>query len=151
MARGDSKSFAANIALNLGQGDYNLTTDTLSWVLVTNPFAAIDADATTSNLSSLTQVASGGNYAGVTNLTGVQFTQSGNEVTLDYDDVTFGSNASNPTTATCLVVFNNTSAADDLLKVTDLTVDGTTPVDLTQGFNFAINASGSITFTVDNS
>ena len=149
MARGDSKVISVNVGKNTVDGDYNGSTDTFSWVLVTNTYASIDANAASLALADLTAVAAGGNYAGKTALTGVTVTQSGAVATVDYDDITFASNGSNPTTATCLVIVNDTSVADDVIKVTDLTTDGTTPVDLTQGFTFTVNASGSFTYTAN--
>ncbi len=148
MAQGDAKKFA-EYDLKSGNGAYNNSTDTFSWVLVTNTYVSIDANAATPNLASFTGATVGGNYAGKTALTGVTWSRTGAVSTLDFDDVTFAANAGNPTDACCLVIVNDTSVADDALRVTDLTTDGTTPVDLTQGFTLTVNASGAVTVTTN--
>lgn len=148
MAQGDAKTFA-EYDKKAGEGAYNNSTDTFSWILVTNTYASVDANQATPNLAAFTAATVGGNYAGKTAVTGVTWTRSGAVSTLDYDDITFASNASNPTDACCLVVVNDTSAADDALRITDLTTDGTTPVDLTQGFTLTVNASGAYTVTTN--
>jgi hypothetical protein len=149
MARGDSKVISVNVGRNVLEGDYNLTTNTLNYVLVTDTFASIDANAASLGLSNLTQVTAGGSYTGPTALSNVTVTQSNAVTTIDYDDITLASNASNPNTARCLVIYNDSAAGDDVFKVTDLTTDGSTAVDLTQGLTFNINASGSITYTAN--
>lgn len=142
MPQGDAKSFA-EYDYKAGNGDYNNSTDTFSWILVTDTFASIDANQANPNLASFTAATVGGNYAGKTALTGVTWTRTGDTSTLDFDAVTFAANASNPTDARCLVIVNDTSASDDAFRVTDLTTDGTTAVNLTQGFTFTPNASGA--------
>ena len=142
MAQGDAKSFA-EYDYKSGQGAYNNSTNTFSWVLITNTYASIDANAANPNLASFTTATVGGNYAGKTALTGVTWTRSGATSKLDYNDITFAADAGNPTNACCLLVINDTSAADDAVRVTDLTTDGTTPVNLTQGFTLTVNASGA--------
>ena len=70
--------------------------------------------------------------------------QSGDTSTLDGDDFSFAADALNPTTVKCLVIFNDTSASDDILKIVDITTDGTTDVDTTQGFTYTVNADGIV-------
>ena len=147
MARGDSKK-VSEYDFRAGRGDYDNTADTFAWVLVTNAYASIDAD-TVLNLASFTQATIGGNYAGKTALANVTWSRAANVSTLDYDNVTFAADAANPTDARCLVILNDTSAADDALKIIDLTTDGTTAVDLTQGFTYTVNANGSVTVTTN--
>lgn len=148
MALGDTKRAAA-YELQKGNGRYNNSTDTFNYVLVSNTFASINANAASLDLSDLTQVASGGSYTGPTALASVTWTQASNIITLDADNITLAANASNPTTATCLVVYNDTSAADDVVQVWDLTADGTTAPSLVNGLNFNFNASGLGQVTVN--
>ena len=148
MAQGTAKKFS-EYDFKSGKGDYNNSTDTFSWLLITDTYTSIDEDATNAKLADFTAATVGGNYAGKTALTNVTWTRSGAVSTLDYDDITFAANASNPIDAKCLLIINDTSAADDALRVTDLTTDGTTAVDLTQGFTLTVNASGAITVTTN--
>ena len=147
MARGDSKK-VSEYDLKSGDGAYNNSSDTFAWLLVTDTYASIDED-TALNAASFTAATIGGNYAGKTALTTVTWTRAANVSTLDYDDVTFAADGANPVDAKCLVILNDTSAADDAFKIVDLTTDGTTAVDLTQGFTMTINASGSGTITTN--
>lgn len=144
MAQGDAKKFS-EYDYKSGNGAYNNSSDTFAWVLITDAYGDIDADMATPNLAAFTAATVGGNYAGKTALSSVTWTRSGAISTLDYADITFAANASNPTDAKCLLVINDTSAADDGLRVTDLTTDGTTAVDLTQGFTLTVDASGAVT------
>lgn len=148
MPQGDAKKFS-EYDFKSGDGAYTNSTDTFSWLLITNEYASIDANAANPKVADFTAATVGGNYAGKTALTGVSWSRTGAVSTLDYDDVTFAANASNPTDAKCLLVINDTSAADDALRVTDLTTDGATAVDLTQGFTLNVNASGAVTVTTN--
>ncbi len=148
MARGDSKK-VSEYDLKSGDGAYNNSSDTFAYLLVTNTYASIDAN-TALNAASFTGATVGGNYAGKTALTGVTWTRSANVSTLDFNDISIAANAGNPTDAKCLVILNDTSAADDAFKIVDLTTDGTTAVDLTAGdFTYTVNASGSATVTTN--
>lgn len=148
MAQGTSKKFS-EYDFKSGEGDYKNSTDTFSWILITDTFASINADVSNPVIGNFTAATIGGNYAGKTALTGLAWTRSGAVSTLDYNDITFAANAGNPIDAKCLLVINDTSATDDGLRVTDLTTDGTTAVDLTQGFTLTVNASGAVTVTTN--
>ena len=148
MARGDSKRASA-YEYNKGLGAYNNSTDVFKWALVTDTYASIDANAATLNMSGVTKVASAGNYVADTTLANTSWAQSGATSTLDGDDFSFAADGANPTTARCLVIYNDTSAADDIVKVVDLTTDGSTPVDTTQGLTYTVNASGLVAVTVN--
>ena len=141
MAVGTSKRASAYIR-GMGLGTYNNSTDVFKWCLVTNTYASIDANAATLNMSSVTKVASAGNYVQDTTIANTSWAQSTNTNTLDGDDFSFAADGSNPTTARCLVIYNDTSASDDILKIVDLTSDGSTPADTTLGFNYTVSASG---------
>ena len=148
MARGDSKK-VSEYDLKSGDGAYNNSSDTFAYLLVTNTYASIDAN-TALNAASFTGATVGGNYAGKTALTGVTWTRAANVSTLDFNDISIAADGSNPTEAKCLVILNDTSAADDAFKIVDLTTDGATAVDLTAvDFTYTVNASGSATVTTN--
>ena len=142
MARGDSKVIAANV------NNKTIGSDTLAYLLITNTFASINANSTLV-IAGVTGATVGGNYAGKTTIASVTSAQTANVTAIDYADISFAANASNPTDALCLVVMNDTLTGDPVLKITDLTTNGTTAVDLTQGFTFNINAGGSYTYTAN--
>lgn len=148
MAQGDSKKFS-EYDFKSGTGNYNNSTNTFSYVLVTDTFASINADMANPVISSFTAATVGGNYAGKTALAGTVWSRTANVSSLKYDPITFAANAANPVDAKCLVIINDTSATDDGLRVTDLTTDGTTAADLTQGFTMTANAAGAITITTN--
>lgn len=148
MARGDSKKFA-EYDFKSGQGAYNNSTDTFSWILITDSYSSVDANSANPAIGSFTAATVGGNYAGKTALTGASWVRASAVSTMDFADVTFAANAGNPTDARCLLIINDTSATDDAFQVYDLTTDGTTAVDLTQGFTFNFNASGAVTVTTN--
>jgi hypothetical protein len=148
MAQGDSKKFS-DYDLKSGKAAYNNSTNTFSWILITDTFASVDANSVDPVIGDYTAATIGGNYAGKTALTSVTWVRAAAISTLDYDNITFAANASNPIDAKCLLVINDTSATDDALRVTDLTTDGTTAVDLTQGFTLTVNASGAVTVTTN--
>lgn len=149
MAQGDSK-LANEYALQSGNGRYNNSTDTFRIFFCSDTYASIDANAAPLNLSSVTQVGGGNFPIGGVVLTGVTWTRSGAVSTLDYNDLaTIVKNASNPATIRTAVIVNDTSPSDDIYKIVDLTTDGSTPIDVVNNdFDYAVNASGSITATV---
>lgn len=148
MAQGTSKKFS-EYDLKSGNGEYNNSTNTFSFLLITNSFASINADAANPVIGDFTPATIGGNYTGKTALTGTTWTRSGSVSKLVYDPITFAADAANPVDALCLLMINDTSATDDALRVTDLTTDGTTPVNLTQGFTMTVSAAGAVTVTTN--
>ena len=148
MARGDSKNMA-EYDFRSGQGQHNNSTDTFRYVFVTETFAATDANGSAASLSDFTQVPSSGNYTANTDLANVSWVRAANVSTLDYDDFSIAADANNPTTATCMIIYNSTSANDTVLKIIDLTTDGTTAVDMTQGYTHQVNAAGTATLTTN--
>ena len=149
MAAGDSK-LAQEYPLQAGKGAYNNSTDAFRIFFCSDTYAAIDATQTPFNLSDVTQVG-GGNFpiAGIV-LTTVTWTRTGAVSTLNYDDLTtIVKNGSNPATIRTAVIVNDTSTSDDIYKVIDLTADGSTAIDVVANdFDYAVNASGSVTGTV---
>lgn len=149
MARGDSKG-SASYLLNSLNGDYDLATDTVAWSLVSDTYASIDVNAAgTLSMSALTVIASAGNYVAGTPLGSKTFSRSGAVITLDGADISVAADASNPTTAKCLVFYNDTSATDDIICVVDITDDGTTAPSLVNGFDDTFAATGLLQVTAN--
>ena len=148
MAAGDSK-LAQEYPLQAGKGAYNNSTDVFRIFFCSDTYAAIDATQAPFNLSDVTQVG-GGNFpiAGIV-LANVTWERIGAVSTLNYDDLaTIVKSASNPAPRTAVIV-NDTSTSDDIYKVIDLTADGSTAIDVVNNdFDYAVNASGSVTGTV---
>ncbi len=141
MAVGTAKKATA-YEYNKGLGAYNNNTNTFAYSLVSDTYASIDQDAVTLNMSSVTVIASAGAYVSGTAIANTSWAQSGSRVFLDGDDFSITADASNPATARCLVIYNDTSAADDIYCIVDLTSDGSTAATLTAGMNYTINANG---------
>ena len=149
MALNDSKKIS-EYDYRSGLGTYNNSTDVFKWVIVTDTYASIDANAVSLGIADLTKVASAGNYVQDSTLANSAWTRSGAVSKLDYDDVTYAAHASNPITGKTWVCYNDTSANKDVYKVVDMTTDsGTTAADTTQGFNLTVNAGGSGTVTTN--
>lgn len=147
MAQGDTK-ICAEYDFQAYNGRYNHSSDAFAYLLVTNAYGDINAN-TALNAASFTPATVGGNYTGKTALTNVTWVRSGAVSTLDADNISVAANAGNPTDAKCLVVLNDTSAADDCYQVFDLTADGAAAVDLRNGFTFNFNSSGATAVTTN--
>tara|TARA_R110002020_G_scaffold475890_1_gene713725 strand:+ start:5301 stop:5744 length:444 start_codon:yes stop_codon:yes gene_type:complete len=147
MAAGDSKLFNEYV-LKERQGTYDQA-DTWSLAFVSDTYASISADLGNPNLSSVT-VTSGGNVNANYNLASPAYTRATNVIAFDADNIgQIPANASNPSDVRCAVIYNNTSAADDLVQVYDMTSDGTTPLDLVNNdFTFSFGDAGINTATV---
>ena len=148
MAAGDSK-LAQEYPLQAGNGAYNNSSDTFRIFFCSDTIAAIDATQTPFNLSDVTQVGGGNFPIGGIVLSSVTWTRSGAVSKLDYADLsTIVKNASNPATIRTAVIVNDT-AGNVIYKVVDLTSDGSTAIDvINNDFDYAVNASGSVTGTV---
>ena len=147
MAQGDSKLYR-DAVLKLNEGAYN-EGDTWSVAFVSDTYASLSVDATNPVLADVT-VVSGGNVSAVNNISGFSITRSTTTITADGTDLaTISKNASNPATVRCAVVYNNTSASDDLIQAYDLTTDGSTALDLVNNdLTFNFGANGLFTATV---
>ncbi len=147
MAAGDSKIFNEYV-LNERKGVY-AEADVWSLAFVSNTYASISADLATPTISSVT-VTSGGNVAASYTLASAAYTRATNVIKFDATDIaTITKNASNPADVRCAVVYNNTSAADDLVQIYDMTSDGSTALDLVNNdFVFAFGSGGINTATV---
>lgn len=147
MAAGDSKIFNEYV-LKERQGDYS-EGDNWRLSFISNTYASISADLATPTISSVT-VTSGGNVAASYLLASVAYTRSTNVIKFDATDIgQILKNGSNPADLKCAVIYNDTSAADDLVQIFDMTSDGTTSLDLINNdFTFTFGAGGINTATV---
>lgn len=147
MAAGDSKLFNEYV-LKERKGTY-AEADVWTLAFISNTYASISADLANPNLASVT-VTSGGNVAATYNLASAAYTRATNVIKFDATDIgTITKNASNPADVRCAVVYNNTSATDDLVQIFDMTTDGTTALDLVNNdFTFSFGAGGINTATV---
>lgn len=147
MAAGDSKLFR-DFVLKQMQGDYS-DTDVYKLVFVTNQYSTINADATSPVIGSVT-AASGGNVAASYTLASFAVTRATTTITVDAADIgTISKHASNPATIKSAIIYNDTSATDDLVQAFDLTSDGSTAIDLVNNdLAFTFGAAGLMTATV---
>lgn len=147
MAAGDSKLFNEYV-LKERVGNY-AQADVWSLSFISDTFASVSGDLANPNISSVT-VTSGGNVAASYNLANVLFTRTVNVIKFDADDIgKILKDALNPVDVRCAVLFNNTSANDDLAQIYDLTTDGTTALDLVNNdFTFSFGAGGINTATI---
>ena len=141
MARGDSKRASA-YEYNKGLGAYNNSTDVFKWSLVTDTYASINANATALAIADVTVVASAGNYVSATTVASTTWAQLTDTSTLDGADFSFAADGANPITGKCLVLYNDTSTTDHIVTIVDITTDGTTAADTTQGLTYTVNAAG---------
>ena len=143
MALGDSKCITAAVKKAF-EGAYNLSSDTIAWAFSSDQFSAIDENATSLTLADITVIAAGGNYTPGTAATNVTLVQAGGDVEFDCDGLSVAADASNPSAVRSLIFYNDTSAADDVLFVVDLTSDGSTAQTMVNGFTDTIDGLMSI-------
>ncbi len=141
MAQGDAKAASAFVYKAL-----NTALSVATWSFVTEAYSAINANASALNITDLTEVASAGNYTAKTALGSKTFTQSGASSALDGIDISVAASGSNPTTAKSIVFLD---ADNDVILAADLTTDGSTAVDMTQGFTDTFDASGLLVASVN--
>jgi len=98
----------------------------------------------TTDLSS-TQVTGGDISAGGKSLSTITWSETSGTVTFNCDDVSVAVNASNPITAKTAIIYNDTDTNKRAIGFMDLTADGTTAVDLTNGATIAFS-SGILTY-----
>lgn len=147
MAAGDSKIFNEYV-LKERKGQY-LEANAWRLAFVSDTFASVSDDLANPNISSVT-VTSGGNVASSYLLASVAFTRATTVIKFDATDLAqILKNASNPADVRCAVIYNDTSAADDLVQIFDMTSDGSTALDLVNNdFTFTFGAGGINTATV---
>jgi hypothetical protein len=149
MAIGDSKKPGRFDEL-IGLGAFNLNTDVMKWVFITEGFSSIDENSADIGLSNFTQIGSSGNYVANSTLANSAWSRTGNVSKLDFDDFSFEGDGANPTTAKTIALYDDTSAGKEVFKFIDITVDGgTTPADTTIGFSYTAAAGGSFTITTN--
>lgn len=140
-----------NAALLLGEKQYNLSSDTIDYVLCTSSYTpAPDTDSTYANVSSFELTTGGGYTSGGTVLTGTTWSQSGSTITFNAGNISY---ASSTITAKYIVVIQRASTSlastDKLLCYCDLNSGGGS-VSSSNG-TFAINWNASGLFTVTHS
>lgn len=147
MAAGDSKIFNEYV-LKERQGVY-AQADAWRLAFISDTYASVSDDLATPNLSSVT-VTSGGNVAASYLLASVAYTRATTVIKFDATDLAqILKNASNAADVRCAVIYNDTSAADDLVQIFDMTSDGSTALDLVNNdFTFTFGAGGINTATV---
>jgi len=147
MAAGDSKIFNEYV-LKERQGVY-AQADAWRLAFISDTYASVSDDLATPNISSVT-VTSGGNVAASYLLASVAYTRATNVIKFDATDLAqILKNASNAADVRCAVIYNDTSAADDLVQIYDMTSDGSTALDLVNNdFTFTFGAGGINTATV---
>lgn len=147
MAAGDSKIFNEYV-LKERQGVY-AQADAWRLAFISDTYASVSDDLATPNISSVT-VTSGGNVAASYLLASVAYTRATNVIKFDATDLAqILKNASNAADVRCAVIYNDTSAADDLVQIFDMTSDGSTALDLVNNdFTFTFGAGGINTATV---
>lgn len=149
MALADSKK-ASEYDYQSGLGKYNNNTNVFKWVILTDSYTVIDANATLIGIANYTKVVSAGLYVQDATLVGSAWTRTGAISKLDYNDFNFAADALNPITGKTIAVYNDTSVNKDVMKFIDMTADGgTTAADTTLGLNFTVNAGGSGTVTTN--
>ena len=147
MAAGDGKIFNEYV-LKERQGVY-AQADAWRLAFISDTYASVSDDLATPNISSVT-VTSGGNVAASYLLASVAYTRATNVIKFDATDLAqILKNASNAADVRCAVIYNDTSAADDLVQIYDMTSDGSTALDLVNNdFTFTFGAGGINTATV---
>lgn len=146
MARGDFTVFE-EFAANIGDGEHDLSADTLKLGLIDNSLAPTAADASPAwGDYSANEVSTAGGYtANGETLTTVTYTEADGVATLDADDVDLVQNGSGFTDAYYGILYNDTNASDAAIGFVDL--GG--PVSEQDGpISIAWNASGILTVTV---
>ena len=151
MARGDLKTFDY-YPYNAGLKRYDNSTDTFKLAIITEAYASVLKAQVDLSLSTYTEVGAGGNYtAGGNALPGNAWTigvVSPGVTALDFTDFSMLKAAGNPTTGRVALIINST-AANRCYHAIDLTIDGTTAVDLVNNdLTITFNANGTVNATV---
>lgn len=91
------------------------------------------------------EVSGGEISSGGITLSSVTWAETSGTVTFDVADVSINPHASNPTTAKTVAFYNSTDANKRVIAFMDLTANGTTAVDLTNGATISF-PSGILTY-----
>lgn len=152
MARGDTK-ISVNYIRKCQAGDYS-PARSYKYLLTSATFSSINANSVT-GISGLTGVlASAGAYENGGNVAAPTLTASTNTITFDTHDVEIPADPANPSTARTLIIYADSPvngsqvASTDVVAIVDLTTDGSTAINLTNGVN-ALSTSGIYTVVVN--
>jgi hypothetical protein len=141
MALGTVYGFDA-VAQKVGLGSYDFENQVFRCYLLSDVASSIDTTTTNPVLGDFTQVAAGGNYTGVFEVSNINWVRSGATTTMQASNITLTADPSNPTTAKSMLMVNQ-SVTNDAIAVWDLTSDdGVTPIDLVNNdftFDLATN------------
>jgi hypothetical protein len=151
MARGDLKTFDY-YPYNAGLKLYDNSLDAFKYALLTDAFASVSKATVDPTTASFTEVAAGGNYtSGGNALAGVVWsigTVAAGITALDFTDIALTKLAASPTTAKTMLI-NNSTAGNRSYHVIDLTIDGTTAIDLVNNdLSVIFAAGGTVNITV---
>jgi hypothetical protein len=135
------------VTLSVGRGDYNLTSDSISLILITT---LPTPGALTPDRLDFAEVPAGGNYStgGVAMTT--TYTETAATATLSSStDPVWAAAAGSPTNIVAALIVNNTHAGTtDAIGYVDLTQDaGTTPVSMVTG-QISVTWTGGDIFTL---
>ena len=151
MPRGDLKTFQY-YPFNAGKKLYDNVNDSFKYAIINDTYASVLASTVDPTLVTFTEAAAGGNYAaGGNSLPGNAWTigiVAAGVVGLDFTGISMLKAAGNPTTGKTLLM-NNFTAGDRCYHAVDLTVDGTTAVDLVNNdLTVTLSANGTVNVTV---
>lgn len=137
----------------VADGTMDLDTDVFKVYLVTDSVGSLSQNDALPKKADFTETTfTSGNYtAGGMTLAAVTYTRATAVSTLDANDLSIASHASNPTDVKTAVIFSEsaTQTVDAALCYIDLTTDGgTTALDMTaNNLDIIFNASGILTLT----
>ena len=145
MAAGDTKAFN-DAVLKSKKGVY-AEANVWQIVFLSDTYASVNTDLANPTSASFTAV-SGGNAAASYTLANTVIDRTGNIIKLDFDDVPqILKSGTNPATVRTALLRNST-VTNDAIQVWDMTIDGTTALDLVNNdFTFSFGAGGINTIT----
>ena len=123
----------------LAKAEIDLDSDTLKCLLTTSSYTP---SATHSVLTDITNEVTDSDYSRQT-LSNVTVTETGGTVTVNCDDISFGSAVT--ITAKYAVLFDDTATNDPLIVYVDLDTGGGSVSSTSSTFQITINASGVFT------
>lgn len=144
MARGDQRATNA-VSEQLGNATQDYGSDVIKVALCSDTYAA---SAAFTNFSQFTECSGTGYIAGG-ETSPATWTRSGSKSTLQLTTVSWSQNGAGPTDCRVAVAYNSDSGAtdnDDVISVTDITVDGATAESLQVG---PINVNYTTTPTLE--
>ena len=148
MARGDFTLFE-EFAQTLGDGQHDLSTDTLSVILITTLPTAADA---TPDRADYTEVTAGGGYStGGIALTGKTYVETAGVAKLDATNtLAWTQTAGSPINIVAGLLVNDAVVTSDAIGFIDITTGGGTPVVslVDNPINIDWHASGIFTLTI---